>query len=209
MNKNTVIIGDSYSTFKDFVPNGYAIYYPDVENTKVCKVEQTWWHSLAKECNLNVVLNNSWSGSTISYTGYGGSDCSTSSSFIYRLNNLIKENFFEKNNVNTVFVFGGTNDSWANSPLGELNQKDITEKDLYCVLPAINYFFKTLRSALPNANIYCLANTELKAEIYTAFEIACKEYNITKITFEKIEKICGHPTPKGMAEIKETVKKHI
>ncbi len=209
MSKNTVIFGDSYSTFAGFIPNGYAVYYPNETESNVSRVEQTWWHALAKECDLKIVLNNSWSGSTICYTGYGGSDCSTLSSFIYRLNNLIKEDYFTKNNIDTVFVFGGTNDSWSNAPLGELKQENIQNADLYCVLPAIIHFFKTLRNALPNADIYCLANTELKQEIYSAFDCACEKYNITKITFGEIEKWWGHPTINGMTEIKNCVKKHL
>ena len=209
MSKNTVIFGDSYSTFAGFIPNGYAVYYPNENGIDVSSVEQTWWHTLAKERDLNIVLNNSWSGSTICYTGYGGADCSASSSFIYRLRNLIKEDFCNKNNIDTVLVIGGTNDSWANAPLGELKCENIAEKDLYSVLPAIIYFFSTLRSALPNADIYCLANTELKAEIYEAFDLACEKYNVTKVTFGEIEKWWGHPTVKGMEKIKDTVKERI
>ena len=103
MSKNTVIFGDSYSTFAGFIPNGYAVYYPNENQSNVSSVEQTWWHALSKECDLNIVLNNSWSGSTICHTGYGGGDCSASSSFIYRLSNLIKEDYFIKHNIEWLY----------------------------------------------------------------------------------------------------------
>ena len=96
MKNNVIIFGDSYSTFKGFIPDGYAVYYSEEERpeTDVTKVSETWWHQVVNEANLNLVLNNSWSGSTIGYTGYNNSDCSKSSSFIYRLKELIENGFF-------------------------------------------------------------------------------------------------------------------
>ena len=210
MSNNTVIFGDSYSTFKNFIPDGYETYYsengcpaPDV--TDVTQVNQTWWYQVITETNLNLVLNNSWSGSTISYTGYNNTDCSKSSSFIYRLHMLIKQGFFDRNRIDTVFVFGGTNDSWANAPLGISKYENWKCNDLYSVLPAISYFFKTLRDTLPKAQIYCLINTGLKTEISTEMKKACQLCGIIEISFDTIDKNCGHPTIIGMNEIKNTV----
>ena len=86
MKNNTLIFGDSYSTFKGYIPEGYEVYYSEEENseTDVRKVEETWWFQVFKEKNFNLMLNNSWSGSTIGYTGYDNEDCSGSSSFPYK-----------------------------------------------------------------------------------------------------------------------------
>ncbi len=204
---NTLILGDSYSTFKGYVPEGYAIYYSENERpeTDVTKVSETWWHQVCEEANLNLVLNNSWSGSTIGYTGYNNTDCSKSSSFIYRLRQLIENGFFEKNQIDTVFVFGGTNDSWSNAPLGEIKYSDWEEKDLFSVLPAIYCFLNLLKETLPQAKIYCLINTEIKPEIASCMKNACEKYHITPITFNSIDKKCGHPTVQGMKNIKDGV----
>ena len=40
--KKVSILGDSYSTFKDYNPEGYNPFYPDANND-VKEVEQTWW----------------------------------------------------------------------------------------------------------------------------------------------------------------------
>lgn len=207
MKNNTLIFGDSYSTFKGYVPEGYAIYYSENERpeTDVTQVSQTWWHQVVTEADLNLVLNNSWSGSTIGYTGYNNTDCSKSSSFIYRLRQLIENDFFAKNQIDTVFVFGGTNDSWSNAPLGEIKYSDWEEKDLFSVLPAICYFLNLLKELLPQAKIYCLINTEIKPEIASCMKNACKKYGITPIAFDKIDKMCGHPTIQGMKDIKDCV----
>ena len=115
--------------------------------------------------------------------------------------------FFEQNDINTVFVFGGTNDSWEDAPLREIKYDDFTKEDLYFVLPAICYFFKAVKETLPQAEVYCLINTELKPEISKGFEKACEEYGITKIVFEGIDKQSRHPTIKGMQDIKNAVLK--
>lgn len=207
MENNIVIFGDSYSTFKGFVPDDFAVYYSENvrDETDVTSVKDTWWYQVISEKNLKLVQNNSWSGSTIGYTGYDNVDCSTSSSFIYRLRQLISADFFHKNKIDKVFVFGGTNDSWSNAPLGEIKFDNFDERDLYFVLPAVCYFLRLLKETLPKADIYCLINTDIKPEIALCMKEACKKYGITPITFDTIDKKCGHPTILGMKNIKDRV----
>lgn len=199
--KRAIIFGDSYSTYEGFVPEGYAIYYPRLD---VGDVGETWWSLVAKENDIDVVMNNSWSGSTMCYTAYDNVDCSKSSSFIFRLRCLKEKNFFEENKIDTAFVFGGTNDNWSNDPLGEVKE-EYEEKDFYEVIPAIYHFLESLRDAMPQGDIYCLVNTELKKEITEALINASKEYGITPVTFERIAKDCGHPTVQGMKDIANRV----
>ena len=207
MSNNVIIFGDSYSTFENFVPDGYAVHYFEKEcpGTDVIKVEQTWWHQVVEEAGFKLALNNSWSGSTIGYTGYNNADCSKSSSFIYRLKQLIENGFFVENEIDTVFVFGGTNDSWSNAPLGEIKYSDWEEKDLFSVLPAVCYFLNLLKETLPKAKIYCLINTEIKPEIASCMKNACEKYHITPVTFNSIDKKCDHPIIQGMKDIKSSV----
>ena len=84
MSKNAIIFGDSYSTFGGCIPKGYEIYYSaqDLNGSGLTKKEETWWYQVMEEGNFNLLHNNSWSGSTICYTGYNNVDCSRSSSFI-------------------------------------------------------------------------------------------------------------------------------
>lgn len=207
MKNNVVIFGDSYSTFAGYIPEGNACYYSETPRpeTDVTKVQQTWWHQLMAETNSNLILNDSWSGSTVGYTGWNGVDNSKSASFIYRLRQLIARGFFEENKIDKVFVFGGTNDSWCNAPLGEVKEQTWEETDFYSVLPAIDYYLHLLKETLPQAKIYCLINTELKTEIVSCMKIACERYGITTVTFDSIDKRCGHPTIQGMKDIKNEV----
>ena len=207
--KNVLIFGDSYSTYEGFIPDGYRVYYSPqgrAEGPAVTKmkVEQTWWHQVLSAIDGRLLLNDSWSGSTIGYTGYDG-DCSKTNAFIYRFRKLQENGFFESNNVDTVFVFGGVNDSWADAPLGEMKFADWEEKDLYFVLPAICHFMGELKKQLPKADIYFLINTELKEEIATCIQKAGEYYGVETIALKDFEKESGHPNAAGMKTICEQV----
>ena len=204
---NTVIFGDSYSTFSRYIPDGYAVYYtPTREIPDVRRVEDTWWHALHTELEGNIIRNDSWSGSTICYTGYNGSDCSATSSFIYRMNKLADEGFFTENKLDTAFIFGGTNDSWANSPLGELKFSDWEKSDLYSVLPAFCYFVARAKELMPSTRLVCIINCDIKPEITNGYAAACRHYGVEYVALHGVEKMNGHPSVKGMCEIKEQVK---
>lgn len=210
--KNVVIFGDSYSTFEGFIPENYKAWYGGEggtpEKTDVFSVDKTWWYQLSRELDLNIVRNDSWSGSTICHTGYGGEDLSGGKSFVARLLKLESEGFFE-NEIDTVFVFGGTNDSCAGSPLGEPKLDGFEREDFYSVLPAISYFIRKIKALLPNANIVSVINTGLKPEIAEMIKTA-SEYNGTHyLELSDIGKQSGHPNVKGMREIKEQVKKFL
>ena len=203
---NVFILGDSYSTFYEYIPQGCAHYYGGGRGeTDVSRVDQTWWYKLIKETDSSLLLNSSYSGTTICHTGYNGSDCSHIS-FIARFEKLIEDGFFNENEVDTVFVFGGTNDSWAGSPVGELKHSDWEKEDLYSVLPAYCYLINKLKTVLPEARIVSIINTELKPEITDSFIEASKKYGIEAVVLKDISKTSGHPNILGMEQIKEQVK---
>ena len=205
--KNTLIFGDSYSTYAGHIPEGYAVYYsgkratpPDLED-----VSETWWHRLITETGSTLVRNDSWSGSTICYTGYNNTDCSETSSFICRLRKLTEAGFFRDNTIDTVLILGATNDNWAGSPVGELMFEGWEKKDLYSVLPAVCYFLKTLKETVPTANITFILNTNFKEVVRRGIEDACSHYDIPTIQLKDIDKVNGHPTSLGMEQIKDQV----
>ena len=204
--KNVMIFGDSYSTFEGYIPSGYKTYYSTTDTrTNVRSVEETWWYMLCEEKGYNLVRNDSWSGSTIGYTGYDGADTSGGSSFITRLEKLIRAGFFEENKIDTIFVFGGTNDSWANAPLGSFKLSDISKNDLYNVLPAIPYFLERLREAAPEAEIVVIINANLKGEIDDALKTSAEYFDMKCVELQRLSLSSSHPTKKGMQSIKSQI----
>ena len=209
MKHNFVILGDSYSTYEGFIPEGNKAYYsptgckPD-HPVSIMDQKDTWWQRMMDATGANLVLNDSWSGSTICYTGYVG-DCSMTSSFIYRYRKMRYAGLFEKNDIDTFIIFGGTNDSWVPAPLGEVKLSDWTEADLYNALPAMCYLLATAKRDLPNTRIVFVMNCGIRQEITSCIKMATEHFGIELVELHDIEKLTGHPTSLGMAQTCEQV----
>lgn len=189
--KKVSILGDSYSTFKDLIPEGYATFYPNDRND-VTEPSQTWWSLYNKAMNYELDKNDSWGGTTICNTGYGGMDA-TRFSFLSRIDKL--------GTPDIIFVFGGTNDAWANSPIGEYKYSDWTDADCKSFRPALACLLTRLQQRYPDAKIYTILNSELKEDINESFREICKHYGVQLIELYDIEKQNGHPSIKGMQSI--------
>ena len=200
--KNFIIIGDSYSTFEGYNPEGYAFYYSSKAGTDVRCAENTWWHKFVKSTGTNLVLNDSWSGSTVCYTGRISPEYAYRSSFVNRFHLMKKDGFFKKNKIDTVFVFGGTNDSWLDTtPKGEEILDGWCEDDLYSTLPAISYLIAGLKEEVPSGNIIFIINTELDERIVKAIKRSSEKFGTSYIELSDIDKENGHPTVLGMEQI--------
>lgn len=207
---NVLIFGDSYSTYRGCIPEGFAHYYGR-EDTEVCGVknaDMTWWRMLLSETDSTLVMNNSWSGSTVCYTGYSG-DCSATNSFIYRLECLINEGFNLKNKIDTVFVFGGTNDNWANAPVGAVTYDEVQREDRFQVLPGFCHFARLLKKSFGEARIVYIVNTDLKPEVSFGISEVCRIYGAECVMLKDIDKVNGHPNALGMIQIKDQVIKSL
>lgn len=199
--KKVSILGDSYSTFQGANPEGYAPFYPNDRND-VTQVEQTWWSLYINAMGYELEQNNSWGGTTICNTGYGHRDVS-SSSFNARAGML--------GNPDIIFLFGGTNDAWANSPIGDYKYADWTDDDCKAFRPALACLLNKLHTLYPKAEIYSILNSELKEDINESTRVICKHYNVQLIELVDIEKQNGHPSINGMKaicnQLKESIKK--
>lgn len=195
--RNVFIIGDSYSTYKGYNPEGYHFYYSDgrVDAPVVKGVDKTWWRIAQRDADLNIVVNDSYSGSTVCNTVR--ENFPLSSSFINRIDKYIAENAFE--GVDTLIIFGGTNDSWINAPVGEPVYENQTAEQLLCVLPAFCYLISRAKSAV--SDVVAVINTNLKAEITDGFVAACEKLGARYVLLEDIDKVNGHPTELGMEQI--------
>ena len=192
------ILGDSYSTFKGYVvPDTNAVWYPQKpENNDVQDIRQLWWHQLIREHGYRLCQNNSFSGATICNTGYDKEDYSDRS-FCTRLWYL--------GDPDIILMFGGTNDSWAHSPIGDYQYGDWEKSDLYKFRPAIAYLLANLQNRYPGTEIYVIINTELGDDVTSSMKTVCDHYNVRYIELKDIEKQWGHPSQKGMKAIADQV----
>lgn len=189
--KKVSVLGDSYSTFQDWNPAGQAPFYPNDRND-VTDPAQTWWMLYIKAMGYELEKNDSWGGTTVCNTGYGRMNVARNS-FLARTDNL--------GNPDILFVFGGTNDAWANSPIGEYKYSDWTDDDLKSYRPALACLLTRLKARYPEAKIVALLNSELKEEINESTRTICKECGIQLVELQDVEKQNGHPSIKGMESI--------
>lgn len=202
---NVFILGDSYSTFEGVIPENFAAYYPSAEQRDSLKtVEETWWMHVINETNSHLLKNCSYSGTTVCNITYEGKYC-PDTSFVSRIADWLDTGEYKPSDIDTIFVFGGTNDSWAESPIGKPKYSGRTDEDLKSFSPALCELFETLKKTCPKARIINITNTDLKEEISSVMSEICAHYSIQNIVLTKIDKDHGHPTVLGMKNIADEI----
>lgn len=193
------ILGDSYSTYKGYVsPDTNECWYADTMEYKnnLHDVKQTWWWIIKEDMGWTLEKNNSFSGATICNTGYKGRDFSKRS-FVTRMDNIGEPDI--------LFIFGGTNDCWAGSPLGEFEYEEWTAEDLYNFRPAFAYIINHLKRTHPQMRIINICNSDLRGKYNASMEAICTYYQIENIQLKSIDKQHSHPSVVGMREIVEQI----
>lgn len=113
-------LGDSISTYSGWSNNtsynnsigGNAIWYPNNNYTGAnLLVEDTWWHTVAKELGYEIAVNNSWSGSVVK----------SAQTYNVRAKNL--HNSSNGANPDVVVIFMGVNDYAAGTAVGDYDGK--------------------------------------------------------------------------------------
>lgn len=190
------ILGDSYSTYYGYVtPDTNSCWYcvpGEKKENDVTKVEETWWYRFINDHGYQLEINNSYSGATICNTGYKKADY-TDRSFITRMSNLGKPN--------VIFIFGGTNDSWAGVPIGDYKYADWTKEELFSFRPAFCQLLDYVTKHYPETKVYNITNTELSEEVTVSMDEICRHYGVANIRLHDINKQWGHPSVQGMKSI--------
>lgn len=198
--KSVTIFGDSYSTFEGYLtPEENLTWYlldRQQKDNDVVSVEKTWWHQLLKKNGWKLCTNNSYSGSTISATGYGNADYSAFS-FLTRSTNL--------GNPDIIFIFGATNDSWAGSPIGEYKYSGWTKEDLKAFRPSLAKMLDFMKKRYLGVEMYFILNSELSDAINASVFTICDYYKVPVIVLHDIDKKSGHPSVAGMKAIADQV----
>lgn len=197
--RSVSILGDSYSTFRGYVqPDTNAVWYPqpDLKNNDVEDVTQLWWHQFIRDNGFRLCRNNSFSGATVCFTGYKGEDYSDRS-FVTRLTDLGAPDI--------ILVFGGTNDSWAKSPVGDYQYGAWQSQDLYRFRPAMACLLDGLQKRYPGTELYVIINDGLSDEVTASMKAISDHYGVKYIQLEAIDKQWGHPSQQGMAQIARQV----
>ena len=189
------IFGDSYSTFEGWLtPATNETWYWSESSPQrnkqndVTQVEQTWWWQVIERMGWKLEMNNSYSGSTVSYFGY------RSENYKERSFNTRVENLGEPDVILSCCI---TNDSWTGSKLGDYKYANWTESDMWYFRPAMARLCSTLRLNYPKARVIFILNSELKPEFNESMRIICRHYDMPLIELHDIDKQKGHPSVAG------------
>lgn len=75
--KKISILGDSISTYSGYIPSGNKVWYTG-SNSGVASVDETWWKRVIDYFGMELLVNNSWSGSRVTTTnGESSAGCMT------------------------------------------------------------------------------------------------------------------------------------
>lgn len=143
------VLGNSISTYYDYLPSGYAIYYgQDREKTYGFQVNDTWWMQLSRISGLTFLANASWSGSRVAADVLNSNAPFLSSHRVTALGRAGNPDF--------IFIAGGTND-WnvAKVPLGQYRTENFT--DSVSFRGAYQRLLWKLTKKYPEAKVVCLS----------------------------------------------------
>jgi lysophospholipase L1-like esterase len=198
---NISILGDSYSTYKDWILPTDRDYYPtaSAETNNVQSVTQTYWYQLAHSLNSNILVNDSFGGSTVALTVRTGH--TYEDSFIRRMENSFGKGRAGEQKPDLILICGGTNDFWNNVTVGSVKYSGWTESDLQKFAPAFCYMLSYIKEFNPNAKIVNITNDILGADYKSAMSTACSHYSVLNVSLSDITKMSNHPDIEGMESI--------
>lgn len=151
--KDTVtfaVYGNSISTYHEFLPSGYAVYYTAARELEAgMQLGDTYWMQLSRTSGMTFLVNSSWSGSRVS------SDNGEAVSPFLSTHRVTSIGRFGAPDV--ILIAGGTNDwGWARCKLGEYSTGPVY-KDSVTFRGGYALMLYRLQRKYPNAKIVCLS----------------------------------------------------
>lgn len=161
--KTVSILGDSISTYKGYVPDGYSCFYP-YPTADLGDVNQTWWMQVINKLGMKLLKNNSYSGTCVS-EGTGNNSTVQDS--------RLKELLFGTEAPDIIIIFMGSNDC------GSQYVKYDTFKNSYKVM------LDKIKVLCPNSEIYIMTlppsklyNENDRVEYNEVIRQYAKDYNL-------------------------------
>ena len=138
------IMGDSISTYLNFMPSGQATYY-ELGNRGVPSASYLWWGVVAREMGWGLSTINAWSGSEVATPR-----SETSAMCMARTANLA-----ENGTPDVIIILGGVNDFLQEVPIGTWAGKAAIPTTGENFRKAYAMMLNKIHTNYPNAKVYC------------------------------------------------------
>jgi lysophospholipase L1-like esterase len=150
------IMGDSISTFRGYIPDGYNVFFPD--SGAVTEVNDTWWKQVVDDLGLTLCTNASSSASTCAGDSTSKSDPQVGCDDM-RVSDLAGA---DGESPDIIIVYMGTNDFIECIPLGTNDgTAKVAEGNIQNFSDAYTLMLDKLQTKYPQAAIYCCTITAL------------------------------------------------
>lgn len=209
--KNAYIsfLGDSISTYKGYIPNGYTYFYSDI----VLTLGETWWKMTQEQLGCKLGINNSYSGTCV-LKRYGPNN---SSETLVRLEKCRRH---DQINPDILVVYMGMNDVLVNPAEVTVDEFNTAYhnmiNNIYSLYPDVQLFICTLGYEVNYRTKPNLEQHLLQKEAFNKVIADCaKEYNIPLIDFASAFSSTDylvdtvHPNASGMIELSKIAVKTI
>ena len=192
--KKFAFIGDSISTYQDYIPDGYDCFYP-YPTADVNDVNFTWWMQVVNKLGAGLFVNNSYSGSCVS----------TTNSSATQNDSRLATTVFGEEKPDVIVIYMGSNDCAS------------MYVDLQGFGPAYEKMLQKLQALCPEAEI--VVCTLAKTIFYSASDQAAynekiidaaEKYNATLLDLSSADISdhlvdSAHPKTSGMTIIANKV----
>ena len=154
--KRVSILGDSITTFRGYIPEGYTCYYPRSSND-ITDVNDTWWMKVINRTGMQLLVNGSWSGSAV--CGDSRAENSSAGCSNRRLVELMGA---DGTVPDVILVYMGANDFFHPMNLGVWSGQAAHRTDHYILdfTEAYELMLQKLQGLYPNTQIYCMTLIE-------------------------------------------------
>lgn len=159
--KYVSIVGDSISTYQGYNNNtnynstigSNAVYY---NSSRLADVNDTWWLSTINELEMELLVNNSWSGSTVStFHGNTSAGCMTRSANLHNDHTGVQPDI--------IVIYLGINDLYHGATLGEFTSlEEIYDESTKTYIGNVIEFSDAYATMIhkiinnyPEAEVYC------------------------------------------------------
>lgn len=148
--KKLSILGDSISTFNEYIPNDYNIFYPKPDNIPM--VEGTWWYQVLNLTGMELLSNASSANTNVMGNSLQTDGSAPGCSF-RRIMDLQGK---DGTAPDVIIIYMGVNDFARSFPLGSFQGMSThTEGEQSDFVSAYEMMLQKIKALYPNAQIYC------------------------------------------------------